>query len=53
MPQMAPMNWLLISPLSMILCLITLVLIYFSYNLLPNPKISNKSINKNNPAFKW
>nr|QHQ98550.1 ATP synthase subunit 8 [Parasitus wangdunqingi] len=53
MPQMAPMNWLFISPLTIFICLLTLTIIYFSFNVLPNKTSETMKINKTHPSFKW
>nr|YP_010321834.1 ATP synthase F0 subunit 8 [Parasitus fimetorum]UKO33172.1 ATP synthase subunit 8 [Parasitus fimetorum] len=53
MPQMAPMNWLFISPLTIFICLITLTIIYFSFNVMPHKTESSTNITKTHPNFKW
>uniref|UniRef100_UPI0030E1BFA7 ATP synthase F0 subunit 8 n=1 Tax=Poecilochirus mrciaki TaxID=3127720 RepID=UPI0030E1BFA7 len=53
MPQMAPMNWLFISPMTIIICVTCITIIYFSFNLTPSNKSSSEAITKINPSFKW
>nr|YP_010596838.1 ATP synthase F0 subunit 8 [Cycetogamasus diviortus]WAK85124.1 ATP synthase F0 subunit 8 [Cycetogamasus diviortus] len=55
MPQMSPMNWLFISPLTLLLCIVLMTIIYFSFN---NSQIKSETKPSTKPQklflkFKW